>query len=86
MCQARNAALAAWAAAAGPRAEYINFGMLARAHGGPAAGAGGGWHYQCFLQVLPEHKTAPAPRSHSSLVLGCCTAHGCKGSRCLRNC
>jgi hypothetical protein len=49
--QARNAALAAWAAAAGRRAEYINFGMLARAPGGPAAGAGGSWHYQCFLQV-----------------------------------
>lgn len=32
-------------------AEYIDFDRLARTPGGPAGGADGNWHYQCFLQV-----------------------------------
>ncbi len=51
--RARNAAMAAWAAAAGPRAEFLDFDGLAHTPAGPAAGADGNWHFQCFLQVLP---------------------------------
>lgn len=68
--QAHNAALAAWAESAGVRAEYINFGMLAKTPGGPAAGAGGNWHYQCFLQVLVY--TSAEHNRHLSIPLSHC--------------
>mmetsp|Transcript_4695 Transcript_4695/g.13492 ORF Transcript_4695/g.13492 Transcript_4695/m.13492 type:complete len:605 (-) Transcript_4695:890-2704(-) len=47
---ARNAAMKAWAKKAGPKAEFLDFDILAHVPGGPPAGADGNWHYSCFLQ------------------------------------
>ena len=74
--RARNAAMAAWAASAGARAEFLDFDALAHAPGGPPAGADGNWHYSCFLQVcLPASLRLPLsdPLLHGvrSMVLPC---------------